>query len=164
MISSPGMCQLLRWSCRRKKSLPVFEARVRGWSGANFLMYSSDNQRESQHSYSTVDVSSKESGPDLGYMLYANQGIKPGGLRLWCTHTQIDNVDASFKYDVFVHVGRCYRTVLSMHYWTKTVSFVISLRVPRYSPKFPWIPSWRFFYGWREHVSNQQRYDGFKWT
>ena len=35
----------------------------------------SDNQRESQHSYSTVDVSSKESGPDFGYMLYSNQGM-----------------------------------------------------------------------------------------
>ena len=31
----------------------------------------SDNQRESQHSYSTV--SSKESGPDFGYM--SNQGM-----------------------------------------------------------------------------------------
>ena len=30
------------------------------------------------------------------------------------------------------------------------------------SPRFPLNPSWRFFHGWCEHVSNQKRYDGLK--
>ena len=81
-------------------------------------MYSSENQRECEGSGTRTQYSYSTS-------LAGNQGLT---LTICCIQTRglsraikivthnIDNVDASFKYDVFVHVGICYRTVLSMHY------------------------------------------------
>ena len=87
MISSPVMCQLLRWSCRRKKQLPP---RVRGWSGANFLMHPLENQREcegsgTQHSYSTSLARSQ--GLTLARCCIQTRGLSRGIKIVMDSHT-----------------------------------------------------------------------------
>ena len=81
------MCRLLRWSCRRKKQLPP---RVRGWSGANFLMYPSDNQREcegsgKQHSYSMSLTRSQ--GLTLARCCIQTRGLSRGIKIVMDSHT-----------------------------------------------------------------------------
>ena len=77
-------------------------------------MYLSENQKEcegsgTQHSYSTSLARSQ--GLTLARCIQT-RGLSRGIKIVMDSHTILTNVDAIFKYNVFVHAGIWYSTIL----------------------------------------------------